>query len=156
MNTQIQHAFLDYLLLQNCHTAVFVSPEFQNRGALASSFPKIGATVLSPYRNGVEQIARGLAHCPQVRTLHICATGEPGKLILGNVHLTVDTVDRYAWDLQSWFGFIPSFVRPSLVLDGCKVGDGREGAELIYRLTHLTGSHITCRQSSARRHLQLV
>ena len=69
---------------------------------------------------------------------------------------TADTIERYSWDIQAWFGFIPSFVKPSLILDGCNVGDGEEGRALIDRLYHLTGCHITCRQSSAPRHLQLV
>lgn len=156
MNTQIKHTFLDHALLQKCHTAVFMSPEFSPQCSLSSSLPNLVSTILSPLHNGVEYIGIVLANCPQVQTVHIYAAGEPGKLILGSVQLTTDTIERYAWDIQSWFGSIPSFVRPSLILDGCKVGDGKEGAAFIHQLHHLTGSHITCRQSSAQYHLQLV
>lgn len=156
MNTQIKHTFLDLALLENCHTAVFVSPEFEPQGGLSSTLPGVVSTVLSPHSDGIQQIARILADCPNVQTVHIYANGEPGKLILGNIHLTAETIEQYAWDIQSWFGYIPSFVRPSIILDGCKVGDGEKGSILIHRLHHLTNSHITCRQSSAQRHLQLV
>ena len=156
MNSQINHTFHDHILLQNCHTAVFVTPGFEPQNSVSPSLPKIVSTTLSPHDNGVMQIARVLAYCPQVPTVYIHANGEPGQLILGNVHLTVDTIDQYAWDIQSWFGAIPSFVQPSLVLNGCKVGDGEKGNALIHRLRYLTGSHITCQQSSAQRHLQLV
>ena len=155
MNTQIKRNLLDHILLQNCHTAFFIGHEFNRQGDLPSLRGNLSIS-LSPHGNGVQQIAQVLTECPQVHTVHIYTGGEPGKLILGNVHLTADTIDQYAWDIQSWFGFIPSFIKPSLILDGCKFGDGEQGVALIHRLHHLTGSHITCRQSSIRRHLQLV
>ena len=156
MNTQIKSTYHNHLLLQNCHTAIFVSHEFDGQRGVSSQLREDLSITLSPHSNGVQQIAQVLAQCPQIRTVHIYAEGEPGTLILGNVHLTAGNIDQYAWDIQSWFGFIPSFITPSLILDGCKVGDGEKGVALIHRLHHLTGSHITCQQSAARRHLQLV
>lgn len=114
------------------------------------------SAILPSHTNGITEIATLLAQCPNVQTVHLCTSGKPGQLNLGSVVLTADTVERYSWDIQAWFGFIPSFVKPSLILDGCNVGDGEEGRALIDHLYHLTGSHITCRQSSASRHLQLV
>lgn len=124
-----------------------------------SFVPHLGhvvSAVLPSYMNGITEIAMLLAQCPNVQTVHIHANGEPGLLMLGNVALTAKTIERYAWDIQAWFGFIPSFIQPSLILDGCNVGDGVEGRALVDRLHHLTGCHITCRQSSSPRHLQLV
>ena len=114
------------------------------------------SVILPSHMNGITEIATFLAQCPNVQTVHICTGGKPGHLQLGSVVLTADTIERYSWDIQTWFGFIPSFVKPSLILDGCNVGDGEEGRVLIDRLYHLTGCHITCSQSSSPRHLQLV
>ncbi|MEM9219448.1 MAG: DUF4347 domain-containing protein [Cyanobacteria bacterium P01_F01_bin.150] len=156
MNTQTKHTFLDHPFLSSCHTVVFDSPKLETYKDLSPSLPGTVRRTLSPHCNGVKQIANVLAICPHIQTVHIYAPGEPGKLILGCVQLTVDSIDHYAWDIQAWFGFIPPFIQPSLILDGCNVGDGKEGTALIHQLRQLTGSHITCRQSDAQRHLHVV
>ncbi|HEY9662737.1 MAG TPA: DUF4347 domain-containing protein, partial [Allocoleopsis sp.] len=59
---------------------------------------------------------------------------------LGNCCLNLEAIERYAWDLQSWFPALSP--QDSLLLYGCNVAAGEVGNEFITRLHHLTGANI--------------
>ncbi|NEO34721.1 MAG: DUF4347 domain-containing protein [Symploca sp. SIO3C6] len=157
MNTQLQYNVLNNSVLSTCHTLLFVYPSADLSG-LSVDLSQGGMVqiILGHHSNGIEQIAAVLAQCPHVRSVYIHTTGGPGKLQLGQLTLTAHNIERYSWELQSWFAHLPSFFQPSLILGGCNVGDGAKGIMLIDKLRHLTRSHIRCTHSSSRCHLQLV
>ncbi|MEB3230847.1 MAG: DUF4347 domain-containing protein [Leptolyngbyaceae bacterium] len=150
-------------ILTNCQTLIFINPliwaDLNSMGCdRPSRFPDGGSVQipLSSFNHGVSHIAHILEQCPQVRSLHIYTTGRPGRLELGRDVLTNKTIERYAWQLQSWFSGLPSYVTPTLTLGHCNVGDGLQGIRLIDQLHHLTGCHIHCLSSANGRHLQAV
>jgi hypothetical protein len=96
--------------------------------------------VLVPDRDGIEQITETLQRYPDTTHLHIVSHGSPGCLYLGNAQLSLDTLDRYSWELQSWFASHPT--APTLLLYGCKVAANQAGLEFIQRLHQLTGAAI--------------
>lgn len=104
-----------------------------------------GATVvlLQPDQDGVAQITQILQAHPSLTSLHIISHGEPGSLTLGNIRLCLHTLERYAWDLQSWFSSATQVLNPpSLLLYGCHIAEGEIGAEFLAKLHHLTGANL--------------
>lgn len=103
-----------------------------------------GVLVLDSQQDAVAQITAVLTQCPQVDQVHIVSHGSAGCLRLGDRPLSLETLDRYAWKLQSWFP--PASADPSsqpmLVLYGCCVAEGAAGAEFVQKLHHLTGATI--------------
>lgn len=105
--------------------------------------------ILRRDRDGIEQISEILHQLPkghfQDLNVHLISHGSPGALQLGNSHLNLDTLDRYAWDLQAWFSTSPCFSRPiavSLLIYGCSVAAGQSGQEFIQKLQQLVGVNI--------------
>ena len=161
MNTDLECDLLNQTDWGNVHTMIFIAPEV----ALRSNWNALGIShgpqrarhfELSSYQNGAQQIATILSQCPNLKAVHIHTIGEPGWLMLGSVKLTAANMERYSWELQSWFAHVPSYIKPSLLLCGCNVGDGYKGIEFIDKLHRLTGCHIRCTESSTPRHLQLI
>ncbi|MBI4784814.1 MAG: DUF4347 domain-containing protein [Oscillatoriophycideae cyanobacterium NC_groundwater_1537_Pr4_S-0.65um_50_18] len=99
-----------------------------------------GVAVLADDQDGITQITALLKACPSVTSLHIVSHGEPSTLYLGNTQLSLKTIDRYAWDLQSWSV-------SSLLIYGCNVAAGKAGAELIEKLHRFTGAGIAASTS---------
>jgi uncharacterized delta-60 repeat protein len=91
--------------------------------------------ILQSDRDGVEQITDALQNYRDITSLHIVSHGSPGCLYLGSTQLSLDTLDRYAFQLLQWFS-------PSLLLYGCNVAAGDAGAEFMARLHQLTGANI--------------
>ena len=83
--------------------------------------------VLDRDRDGIRQITEILSRHPQLTSLHVVSHSSPGCLYLGNTRLSLDTLQIYAKELQSWF----SVVEPQLLLYGCNVAVGDAGAEFV-------------------------
>jgi Ca2+-binding RTX toxin-like protein len=99
--------------------------------------------ILHSNQDGIEQITEALRFYPGITSLHIVSHGSPGCLYLGNTQLNLATLERYAWDLQTWFA--PSLdygITPSLLLYGCRVAEGQLGDEFVRSLHQLTGTDI--------------
>lgn len=91
--------------------------------------------ILDRHQDGIEQITQALQQRSHITQLHIVSHGSPGCLYLGHTRFSLETIDRYGWDLQSWSV-------PSILLYGCNVAAGDAGAEFIEKLHHLTGANI--------------
>ncbi|NEQ98582.1 MAG: DUF4347 domain-containing protein [Cyanothece sp. SIO2G6] len=150
-------------ILATCQTLILINPLVLADpriidGDREARFVDTGVVrlALSPFSKGVLQITHLLDQCPHIQALHIYTTGNPGRLDLGQDILTSETMERYAWELQSWFSCLPSYINPTLTLGHCHVGDGPKGIAFIDQLRHLTGCHIRCLCSSTGHHLQLV
>lgn len=92
---------------------------------------------LKPNEDGVRQITRLLQAHPHITNLHLVSHGSPGNLQLGNTQLNLQTLDQYAWELQSWFATLPA----SLLIYSCEVASGT-GSEFLTQLHQLTGASV--------------
>ncbi len=93
--------------------------------------------VLTGDRPGVDQITETLRQYPQLDQVHVVSHGAPGSLHLGNTSLTLDTLDGYSDQISSWFS------RPvELLLYGCNVAAGTQGAAFLQKLHAMTGAAI--------------
>ena len=111
----------------------------------------IEAVILDPTREGIEQIAQALQGRPHLTSVHLVSHGSPGCLYLGNSQLSLDTLERYAPQLRSWFTdaqITASPSSPALLLYGCNVAAGDAGAEFVEKLSQLTGASVA---ASAKR-----
>jgi hypothetical protein len=99
--------------------------------------------ILDPDADGVAQMTQLLAQLPNIQTLHVVSHGSPGCLYLGNSQLSADTLERYSWELQSWFNSSTvATSQSSILLYGCSVAAEDAGIELINKLHHFTGASI--------------
>lgn len=98
--------------------------------------------ILDPDQDGINQISEALSHHHIVTNLYIVSYGSPGCIYLGSTQLNLDGLERYAWDLQTWFAKLPSFLAPQIFIYGCNVASGDVGAEFLERLHQLTGAAI--------------
>jgi hypothetical protein len=111
---------------------------------LQGMIPPAQAVILNPDQDGVTQITQLLKQNPTVSSLHIISHGSPGSLQLGNSQLSLDTLRKYAEQLQNWFKVPLSKgdLGGSLLLYGCNVAAGDAGTEFIEKLHRLTGAEI--------------
>ena len=128
---------------------IVIDPGVDDYQALAAGAIE-GATVavLDADRNGIDQITELLKIHSDVHSLHLVSHGTAGCLHLGSAQLTLETIDRYAWDLQNWF----SDSAPLLLIYGCNVAAEAIGAKFLSCLHRLTGAAIaasTTRTGSA-------
>ncbi|MGF1515744.1 MAG: Ig-like domain-containing protein, partial [Elainellaceae cyanobacterium] len=107
---------------------------------LAGVSPEAWVAVLERDRDGVAQITALLQSLPNVGEVHIVSHGSPGTLYLGNVELSLATLEHYGPVLALW-GV------PSLLLYGCSVATGDAGEEFVAKLHHLTGAEIAASSS---------
>ncbi|MEB3282019.1 MAG: DUF4347 domain-containing protein, partial [Lyngbya sp.] len=91
--------------------------------------------LLDPTEDGVRKITEALRENTEISEIHILSHGSPGCLQLGNTQLSLDTLNRYAKQLQSWSV-------NTLLLYGCQVAAGDAGIEFIEKLHQITGAKI--------------
>ncbi len=102
---------------------------------LKSVVSGIEIVVLDSNQDGVEQITQILLQRHKVESVHIVSHGSPGCLYLGNIQLSLSSLERYTQELQIWFS-------QSLILYGCNVAAGDAGEEFLQKLHRLTGATI--------------
>lgn len=138
-------------LMLDFKTIVVIDPAVKNRQLLADGLIE-GATVvlLDSNQDGVQQITEAIRNRTDIANLCLVANSTSDCLNLGTSRLSLATLDRYAWDLQTWFASLPSSFRPQLRIYGCNITSG--GAELIKRLEQLTGATIAAIPASTGTH----
>ncbi|MFY7805853.1 MAG: DUF4347 domain-containing protein, partial [Limnoraphis robusta] len=97
--------------------------------------PQAKVILLDRTEDGIEQITQALRKYTDLSEIHIISHGSPGCLQLGNTQLSLDTLKRYASQLQTWSV-------PTLILYGCNVAAGDAGVEFIEKLHQITGAKI--------------
>jgi hypothetical protein len=118
---------------------VVIDPRVEDYAMLAAGVHEgTNVFILDLNRDGVEQITEALAQHP-TSTLHIVSHGSPGCLAVGNTYLSLENLDRYADDLQTWSIFLSS---ASVFLYGCNVAAGEVGEAFLSKLHQLTGANI--------------
>jgi hypothetical protein len=96
--------------------------------------------VLDGMRDGVTQITEILSTRQDIASLHVVSHGLSGGMQLGNSWLSVETLDRYALDLQAWSEALAAGAE--LLIYGCEVAKGERGLVLVARLSELTGASV--------------
>ncbi|GAB4460850.1 MAG: hypothetical protein OHK0037_08760 [Elainellaceae cyanobacterium] len=129
---------------KSAHTLVVFDRGIADLETLVSGvLDAAGVLVLDAQQDAIAQITAVLTQYPQVNQVHLVSHGSEGCLRLGDRPLSLETLDRYAWELQSWFSAAanaPS--QPMLILYGCRVAAGEAGAEFLQKLHQLTGATI--------------
>ncbi len=130
--------------LTSTNAIAFISPDVSDyQSLMAGVTPGTEVVLLDPKLDAIAQITDTLARFHNIVTIHIISHGAPGCLYFGNTQLSLDTLERYAWDLQSWFSSSsPLPTSSSLLLYGCNVAAGDAGEEFIQKLHQLTGAEI--------------
>ena len=98
--------------------------------------------VLKPTEDAVGQITSALQVRNNIAAIHIVSHGSPGCLYLGDTQFSLETLERYARDLQTWSTTLASSDRcnaPSIVLYGCNVAAEDQGVQFVERLSQITG-----------------
>ncbi|MBD2091003.1 DUF4347 domain-containing protein [Microcoleus sp. FACHB-1515] len=98
--------------------------------------------ILRSDRDGIEQITETLQRYPEISSLHLVAHGAPGCVDLGNMQLSLATIDAYAAQLQAWFASTLPLAPRSIQIYACNVAANDAGAAFMQRLHELTGATI--------------
>ncbi|WP_147073278.1 DUF4347 domain-containing protein, partial [Microcystis aeruginosa] len=102
----------------------------------AGVIPGVATVILSPNKDGIEQITAFLQQNPQITTIHLVSHGAPGCLYLGNCQLNLTNIYDYRQQLQNWAKI------NRILLYGCQVAAGDAGEEFIEKLHQLTGATV--------------
>jgi Ca2+-binding RTX toxin-like protein len=122
-------------------TLVFVDTAIDNYQSLALGVvPSAEVLILDPAEDGVEQITAALAERSQVESVHVFSHGEPGTLHIGSTRLDLETLDRYATQLQQWTKAFTA--QAELLLYGCYVAAGDRGTQFVQQISTLTQASV--------------
>jgi len=120
---------------------VFIDSSVQDYQSLIAGIkPGTEVAVLDPVRNEVEQIGQYLAGRRGISSLHIVSHGDSGSLQLGETKLGLDTLNNYGSELQQWGKALKSGA--DILLYGCNVAEGEQGAAFVKQFSQLTGADI--------------
>ena len=125
---------------------VFINANFSNCDTLIQQvIPEVRVIVISPQADGIREISQ-ILNSSCCREMYIICQGSPGCLYIGNAELSLNTLIRYSFPLESWFqdtnGDDASIDSPRLSLYGCDVAAGDVGEEFITKLSSISGATI--------------
>ncbi len=107
---------------------------------LAGLDPAVHVVVLDPQQDGVAQLDAALAGQSNITDLHLLSHGAPGSFDLGSSRLSVQTLDHHAQSLQAWGRAMTA--DGDILIYGCDVGAGADGAALLETVARLTGADV--------------
>jgi hypothetical protein len=101
-------------LSQTATTVVFIDFSVSKYHTLQTGIVEgVETVILSPERDGIEEITQVLQQNPQVDSVYIVAQGSPGSWYLGNTHLSLDNLDK----LQDYQSLITTEKIKQILLD---------------------------------------
>jgi hypothetical protein len=134
---QVDSARNQGLTAPELNTVVFLDAGVTDYQSLqAGVIPGVATVILSPNKDGIEQISAFLPQNPQISTIHLVSHGAPGCLYLGNCQLNLKNIYDYRQQLQNWAKI------NRILLYGCQVAAGDAGTEFINKLSQITGAKI--------------
>ncbi|MGL5082425.1 MAG: DUF4347 domain-containing protein [Microcoleaceae cyanobacterium] len=107
--------------------------------------PQASVVLLSSEQDGVTQITQALGKYQDIESLHILSHGSSGRLRLGNVELSLETLETYKEQFQQWK--IALGQTGKILLYGCCVAAGEHGRNFVDGLAQLTGANIAASQT---------
>jgi hypothetical protein len=121
---------------------VFIDPAVTDYPDLVAGVrSNVEVIVLEAMADGVEQISSVLAQRQNLTAVHLLSHGSPGRVQLGTSELSLETIDRYSWQLQAWAEALTN--KAELLIYGCEVTQGDRGWVFVNMLHSLTGAIVT-------------
>ncbi|MFK8186192.1 MAG: DUF4347 domain-containing protein [Phormidesmis sp.] len=123
--------------------------------------PGAQVIVLNKEQEAIAQITAQLKETPHPRqtcpfnSVHLVAPSSPGILHFSSGDFSLQTLDPYVEQLQTWFtgdgsAASPAAVEPQLLLYGRRVGAGQSGTEFMDTLSWLTGAKVIAAKNGDR------
>ncbi|WP_299486276.1 DUF4347 domain-containing protein [Acaryochloris sp. IP29b_bin.137] len=126
--------------IQNANELVVFDSHIEDLSQLVASLPDSSdVLVLSPNRNGIEQITDVLRNQSTQINLHLIAHGGPGNLQLGNTQLSLESLNHYASTLKTWAHALQG---SDVLIYGCNVAQGALGHLFLQQFHQLTGANL--------------
>lgn len=120
---------------------LFIDALVQDIDTLLSTIdPSIEVILLNNQQDGLTQIANALAGRSDIDAVHVISHGGPGSLQLGNGEITEATLAGQAEQLAQIRAALSDSA--DLMLYGCNVADGTNGASFIQALANATGADV--------------
>jgi Domain of unknown function (DUF4347)/RTX calcium-binding nonapeptide repeat (4 copies) len=110
-----------------------------------STRPGVAVHLLNRHSDGVLQLSEILLQYTNLEAIHIVSHGTTGCLILGNSLLSATTLGKYQHNLFSWQASLKQGA--DILIYGCNVGKGTQGACFIQQLADITGVSIAASSS---------
>lgn len=127
---------------ETASTLVAIDASIVNFQSLASGvLPGVILLILDGHQDGIEQITAAFQQHPEITQLHIVAHGSSAAIHLSHGQLNLDTIEQYAWELQSWFP-AAALRCCALCLYACNVAAGEAGSKFLQKLHTFTGATI--------------
>ncbi len=96
---------------------------------------------LGAEEDAVVRITEMLMQHRPVSSVHLVSHGRSGRLRVGNQWLSLDNLQDYADELQSWSYALAADAE--ILLYGCEVGQGDRGWQFMQQLSQLTRAKVT-------------
>lgn len=123
------------------HQLAIIDPTVEDYQMLAAGVvPGTQVVILDSNRDGIEQITEILRNYRNLEALHIISHGSPGILYLGSTQLSLETLNRYATQLQQWNV-------SNILLYGCNVATGERGSQFVTQFAQWTGGAVAASQT---------
>ena len=121
---------------------VIIDARVENWQSLVAGLPNDARVVrLAADRDGVAQVAQALLdHEGQITSLHVISHGEPGRAWLGSTVLDQSAIVDHAQTLEQIGSRLSSDA--DLLLYGCEIAAGDEGAAFLVSLARATGADV--------------
>jgi Ca2+-binding RTX toxin-like protein len=120
---------------------IFIDSRISDLERVVASLPAgMRWVIIDAERDGLTQIAQALQGLSNLRSIQVISHGGPGSLLLGSGSITASTLQSQSAMLAS----VGTALAPNgdLLLYGCDVAQGDEGAEFIALLARLTGTDV--------------
>ncbi len=126
---------------------VFIDSRVQDlHTILAALRPGVQAVVLNDHEDGAAQMARALQGEQSLASISVVSHGDAGVLLLGKEPLFAGNLAQHQADLQA----LGAALAPGgdLLLYGCNVGAGEQGAAFVAALAQATGADVAASSNS--------
>jgi len=129
---------------------IFVDPQVKDYSALVAAAlqarqgqaapARVEVVVLDANKDGVDQITAWLKGHQDLQAVHVLSHGDEAALRLGVTTLNQANLDDYREQLAAWGAALAPGA--DLLLYGCDVAAGKDGAAFVDRLAQLTGADV--------------
>jgi hypothetical protein len=117
---------------------VFIDAAVENYAEVIKSIDAgVEVVVLSPDKDGVEQVTNYLQRRTGLSAIHIFSHGASGNVALGSSLLNLGTLNDYQEQLKLWSASL--IETGDLLIYGCEVADDAEGKAFLEKLHALVG-----------------
>ena len=126
---------------------VFIDSRVQDlHTILAALRPGVQAVVLNDHEDGAAQMARALQGEQGLASISVVSHGDAGVLLLGKGPLFAGNLAQHQGDLQAVGAALAA--DGDLLLYGCNVGAGEQGAAFVAALAQATGADVAASSNS--------